>query len=135
LPSGTFLPTRAIAALGRLVGRRHFGYAPFVPDMEVDDGFHFSGGHADIRLVATPGHSPGSISITVDGEVAIVGDAIFGVLKRSVFPPFADDVQTMVHSWNTLLHTGCSLFLPGHGKEIVRDRLMKAYAARMPADS
>lgn len=133
LPSGTFLLTQAIVALGRLVGRRHFGYDPFVPDMAVGGGFEFSRDRADIRLVATPGHSPGSASITVDGEVAIVGDAMFGVLKQSVFPPFADDVQTMVRSWDTLLHTGCSLFLPGHGKEIVRERLAKAYAAHVPA--
>jgi hypothetical protein len=40
-----------------------------------------------------------------------VGDAMFGVFNWSVFPPFADDVPTMIKSWRKLLKTGCHSFL------------------------
>jgi glyoxylase-like metal-dependent hydrolase (beta-lactamase superfamily II) len=43
----------------------------------------------DAYLLNTPGHSPGSLSVFVGHEIAVVGDAMFGVAPRSVFPPFA----------------------------------------------
>jgi hydroxyacylglutathione hydrolase len=78
-------------------------------------------------LINTEGHSPGSISIIVDNEVAVAGDAMFGVFKNSIFPPYADNPAEMVKSWKKLLNTGCKIFLPGHGNEIKRERLKKEY--------
>jgi hypothetical protein len=66
-------------------------------------------------ILNTPGHSIGSMSIIVDDEIAIVGDAIFGVFKKTVFPPFSDDVEQMIKSWRLLLDTNCSVFIPAHG--------------------
>jgi len=66
----------------------------------------------------------------VDDEIALVGDTLFGVLPRSVWPPFADDPARMVQSWGQLLETPCRLFLPGHGREIGRERLGRNFAAR-----
>jgi glyoxylase-like metal-dependent hydrolase (beta-lactamase superfamily II) len=47
-------------------------------------------------------------------EIAIVGDAMFGVFRGSVLPPFGDDIGQMIQSWGSLLDTGCSVFLPAH---------------------
>jgi glyoxylase-like metal-dependent hydrolase (beta-lactamase superfamily II) len=52
---------------------------------------------------------------------------MFGVVKNAVFPPYADDVETMIKSWKKLLDTRCQLFLPGHGNEINRRLLEKEY--------
>jgi hypothetical protein len=60
-------------------------------------------------------------------EIALVGDAMFGVFKGSVFPPFADDVNQMVASWKLLLATKCNTFLPSHGSTCSRDLLQKNY--------
>ena len=79
------------------------------------------------RILPTPGHTPGSMSVIVDDETALVGDALFGVFPGSAFPPFGADVKQVVRSWKTLLDTGCSLFLPAHGLARSRELLQRQY--------
>ncbi|HPT15120.1 MAG TPA: MBL fold metallo-hydrolase [Bacteroidales bacterium] len=78
-------------------------------------------------IMHTPGHSQGSASIIVDNEIAIVGDAMFGVLPWSVYPPFLQDEKQLVESWRKLLETGCDLFLPSHGSGSSRKLLTRNY--------
>jgi len=125
LPDGTFLITKLIAQLGRLIGRNKFGYEPFHSDIIVKDGYDLKFEDDSIRIIETPGHSIDSISILVDNEIAIVGDAMFGVFKNSIFPPYSDDILKMIESWKKLLATDCKIFLPGHGKEVKRNLLQK----------
>ena len=93
------------------------GYEPTDFDVSVDGEFRLEPFGFPGYVLPTPGHSPGSISAIIDDEIAIVGDAMFGVFAGSVFPPFADDVRLMVESWKKLLDTGCGTYLPGHGSE------------------
>jgi glyoxylase-like metal-dependent hydrolase (beta-lactamase superfamily II) len=88
---------------------------PCRPDILVDDELSLADFGFNARIVYTPGHSPGSQSVIVDGEIALVGDAMFGIVPGSAFPPFASDVPLLVDSWGKLLVTGCRLFLPAHG--------------------
>jgi glyoxylase-like metal-dependent hydrolase (beta-lactamase superfamily II) len=53
---------------------------------------------------------------------------MFGVFKNSIFPPYSDDAVKMIESWGKLINSGCSIFLPGHGKEIKRSLLEKEYS-------
>jgi hydroxyacylglutathione hydrolase len=127
LPEGTFLTTRLIAKLGRLMGKSKFGYEPFKPDIFVNGDYDLNISDSRIRTIETIGHSADSVSILVDNEIAIVGDVMFGVFKNSVFPPYSDDIVRMIESWGKLLNTDCRIFLPGHGKEISRNLLQKEY--------
>jgi hydroxyacylglutathione hydrolase len=81
----------------------------------------------DAYIHPTPGHSAGSQSVVVDDEIAIVGDALFGVFRGSVLPPWAADAELMIKSWKILLDTGCRLFLPGHGRPRDRETLQNQY--------
>ncbi len=119
--------TRLISFLGNWTGKKRFGYKPFIPDILLDEEFDLMDYDLNIKLIKTEGHSSGSISVIVDNEIAIVGDAIFGVFKNSVFPPYADKIEEMVESWDKLLNTDCNIFLPGHGKEVKRELLQKEY--------
>lgn len=78
-------------------------------------------------LLPTPGHTSGSMSLIVDGEIAIAGDALFGMFPGSALPPWAIDRDELVRSWKLLLDTGCRLFLPSHGRPRGRDLLLKQY--------
>jgi glyoxylase-like metal-dependent hydrolase (beta-lactamase superfamily II) len=127
LPGGTFVVTKLIAGLGRLIGKRKFGFEPFQPDILIDKEYDLCVAGSSIKLIETAGHSADSVSILVDNEVALVGDVMFGVFKNSVFPPYADDIAKMTDSWGKLLQTDCKIFLPGHGKEIKRTLLQKEY--------
>lgn len=125
LPEGTNRATRLIVKLGKAIGSRRFGYEPFEADLVFDETLDLKEQGYNLKVVATPGHSPGSASLIVNDEIALVGDATFGILPWSVFPPYADEVNTLVKSWGKLLTSGCSLFLPGHGRAIRRDLLQK----------
>ena len=90
-------------------------YEPADGDVLVDDTLPLEPYGIPGYLLHTPGHTPGSISAIIDDEIAIVGDAMVGVFKNSVLPPFAVDVPLLVQSWKRLLDAGCKMFLPAHG--------------------
>jgi hydroxyacylglutathione hydrolase len=125
LPKGTFPLTRFISKLGSWIGKSRFGYKPFVSDRLISSELSLEA--LKMTLIPTPGHSKGSISIIVDNDIALVGDALFGVFAKSVFPPFADDVNGMISSWGLLLQTNCHTFLPGHGSVITRELLNREF--------
>lgn len=104
-----------------------FKYKPVEADIFVEDKYSLKEYGFNAEIVHTPGHSIGSISIIVDNEIAIVGDAMFGVFRNSAFPPFAADPKTLVESWRKLLDSGCSLFMPAHGSANSRELLRKEY--------
>jgi glyoxylase-like metal-dependent hydrolase (beta-lactamase superfamily II) len=127
IPKGTTLVSELISKLCRRVGKQRFGYAIFIPDVYVCARMDLLNYGLDIKLIETPGHSDGSISIVVDNEITLVGDAMFGVFKKLVFLPFANDTKEMITSWRKLLDTNSYIFLPGHGGEIKREVLHREY--------
>jgi glyoxylase-like metal-dependent hydrolase (beta-lactamase superfamily II) len=125
LPKGTNEISRLLLVFGKRIGKKWFGYQEFAPDKTVKDYLSMADMGFQIEIISTPGHSSGSISILVNKEIAIVGDAMFGIFRNSIFPPFADDEKELFKSWKKLLDTGCNLFLPGHGGEISRELVKK----------
>ena len=83
-----------------------------------------------VYVIHTPGHTPGSQSVIADNEIAIVGDAMFGVFPGAVFPPFGLDSEELVRSWGKLLKTKCKLYLPSHGSENSIELVTKDYNRR-----
>jgi hydroxyacylglutathione hydrolase len=60
--------------------------APPPPDRELADGQTLSIGACDFRVIHTPGHSPGGVSLVGHG-VALVGDTLFaGSIGRTDLP-------------------------------------------------
>ena len=127
IPRGTMFLTQLISFIGRRLARKSGEYEAVRPDLSITDrsGLEPYGVHG--YVLPTPGHSPGSLCIIVDGKTALVGDTMFGISRRSAFPPFADDVDELLGSWNLLIDTGCQRFLPGHGKPISIDLLRESY--------
>ena len=127
LPKGSNLATGfMVDVLGKKLESR-YQYEKVNPDIIVDEKYDLIDFEFNMYIIHTPGHSKGSMGIIIDNEIAIVGDAMFGVFGNSIYPPFADDPETMVKSWNKLINTNCDLFLPGHGKEIRRKLLESQY--------
>jgi glyoxylase-like metal-dependent hydrolase (beta-lactamase superfamily II) len=127
VPPGTIWITRLLIRL--LAGKIQswFSYDPCKPDIRVGDMYELNTFGLNARLLHTPGHSPGMISLIVDDEIALVGDALFGIFPGSVFPPFAENVHQLLNSWDRLLDTGCRLYLPAHGRPVPRELLKKCY--------
>jgi hydroxyacylglutathione hydrolase len=131
LPGGTIKVTKFLVDhLGEKVQCK-VKYEPCEVDIQVEDFLDLSEFGCNARIIHTPGHTAGSMSILVDDEIALVGDILFGDVPNSVFPPFADDVEQLVASWGRLLESKCELFLPAHGFHISRKVLEKCYKKRI----
>lgn len=127
IPKGTNLFSKVIVYLlaNKLTPRP--GYEPCQYDISIDTKFDLNYFGFNAYILHTPGHSPGSVSVIVDDEIAVAGDAMFGVFKWSIFPPFAQDTVKLIKSWGYLLETNCSVFLPSHGSSNSRQLVQKDY--------
>lgn len=89
IPPGRNVPTETI---GKLM--RAFGWVmpleTFAPDVLLDDGQSLREFGLDARIVHTPGHTLGSITLLTHQGVAFVGDAILNLVRVS-FPLFWED--------------------------------------------
>ena len=126
-PIGTLPFSKMLISVFETFFTKNFGYQPCEPDMEIGGPFSFDNLGVDWQVIYTPGHSIGCLSLIVDQEIALVGDAMFGMFPKSVLTPFAEDVPQLVKTWNTLLETPCSLFIAGHGWAVTREKLSRNY--------
>lgn len=75
------------------------------------------------HLIHTPGHTPGSVSVVLEGGRVIAGDLLAsGILLggialrgRPKSPPFEEDRAAVAASLHRLLAMGCETFYLGHG--------------------
>jgi len=92
-----------------------FGATPSPPaDMTVREGDSITVGNVALRVIHTPGHSPGGISLYGDG-VVFTGDTLFvGSVGRTDFP-YASWEQ-LEHSIRARLYSlpGDTIVYPGH---------------------
>ena len=117
LPAGSLVITKWFTERMASLPVVRFPFSKLTGDEMVDDRKNLEDIGIQGYVLHTPGHSSGSLSVIVDEEIAIVGDTMWGLFEKALFPPFADDPRQLVQSWQLLLETGCSLFLPGHGSE------------------
>ncbi|NIV44294.1 MBL fold metallo-hydrolase [Candidatus Bathyarchaeota archaeon] len=81
------------------------------------------------RVIHTPGHTAGSVSVLLDS-----GDAFIGCLAQNKFPlrlnpglpVLADSIEKVKESWKRLFELGVETAYPGHGKPFPADIIRKA---------
>lgn len=122
IPAGTVFIGRILSFLGRKVLPSIGSYPAVTADILVEDRYDITELGIEAYVIHTPGHTNGSVSLIIDNEYAFVGDSMFGIMKKSILPPFADDPSALKRSWQVLAETGCRIFYPGHGKPIDRQR-------------
>lgn len=127
---GTVRATRFLVARLAKRGGRLASFEPCPADVCVGGVRRLDDLGFEAYLLPTPGHSPGSMSLIVDDEIAVVGDAMFGVFPGSIFPPFGGDPGQLVESWGRLLAAPCRLFLPAHGSADPRRLVFREYQKR-----
>jgi glyoxylase-like metal-dependent hydrolase (beta-lactamase superfamily II) len=77
-------------------------------------GFGISG-----KVIHTPGHSSGSVSILLESGEAFVGDMAmnkFPLRLSPGLPIFAEDSLKLNESWRLLLGQGAKMIYPSHGE-------------------
>lgn len=134
LPAGTNPLTAFLISLHARRGFPSFDYEACPPDLTVDDRLDLTPMGFPAFLIHTPGHSRGSMSLIIREEIALVGDTMFGQIPGVVFPIFADDPSALMKSWERLLITGSTNFLPAHGLAVSR-RMLEVKYQKMKAFS
>jgi len=111
---------------GKVFTALHKVFMPFIkiPKAKVDlvlgdEGLSLVDFGIPGRIVYTPGHSSGSVSVLLDTGEAFVGDLAmnrFPLRLSPGLPIFADDPAAVVSSWKMLIKLGASTVYPAHGR-------------------
>lgn len=121
----TFCPTGWFARLYIKTPVMFRPYSAFTPDIMLRgrESIDLSPFGIPGKILPTPGHTAGSVSIELDSREALVGDLIAsGILLggiartgRARRPPFEDDPHAVARELNRLLASGVETFYIGHG--------------------
>jgi hydroxyacylglutathione hydrolase len=83
------------------------------------------------RVLYTPGHSTGDLTLVLDDGSAFVGDLVQGPRIQNLTPPefsiMAVDEPAMFASWRLLLESGAKTLYPGHGKIVDIDKIVPVF--------
>jgi glyoxylase-like metal-dependent hydrolase (beta-lactamase superfamily II) len=96
-----------------------------------DEGLSLSGFGIPGRVLYTPGHSSGSVSVLLDSGEAFVGDLAMNAFPLRLspgLPIFAEDPAAVIASWELLLEAGAREVYPAHGKPFPADVIRRAIA-------
>src|SRR5581483_7201726 len=131
LAAGHNRPLHATGFLGRLV--RAFSdkpFPPFAPDLVMQAEFDRAPYGVDGKVIALPGHTPGSVAVILPSGDAIVGDLLRGGIVRTHTPErhfFHDDCRAAEAHLDQLIDMNIKRFFVGHGGPIdakaARDKL------------
>jgi glyoxylase-like metal-dependent hydrolase (beta-lactamase superfamily II) len=123
-----------LATLYMLATRRGFHYPPVPLDegailLDGDDDGVLRRMGFDARVIATPGHTPGSISVVTDRGDVLCGDAVMSFLPitgAGLRPIFVSDCAAVFASWRKILDSGATTIYPAHGAPVPAARLRDA---------
>jgi len=101
-------------------------------DVVIDDaGMSLSEYGIPGKVVWTPGHSMGHVSIILDSGDAIVGDMAMNswfLRLTPGLPVLADDIKLVVESWKKILPMGIKQVYPAHGMDFPVEVMQKEIA-------
>lgn len=101
-------------------------YASVEPDILVEDEMSLEPFGFEARILTTPGHTSGSLTVLTQQGQAFIGDLAsnnypFG--QGPIFNPIGDDGALMLESWTKVLQKGARTLMPGHGAPFGAERL------------
>jgi glyoxylase-like metal-dependent hydrolase (beta-lactamase superfamily II) len=90
--------------------------AKVTADLTVGDGDTLPAGSLTLRVVHTPGHSPGHICLFLEEERALFsGDNVLGIGTTAIAPPPSGDMAQYLDSLRRMKALDAALICPGHG--------------------
>lgn len=84
-----------------------------------DEGLYLQEYGIPGKIIHTPGHTAGSVSVVLETGEAFVGDLAMNKFPLGLgpgLPIFAEDIQAVKESWKLLLEQGVEKVFPAHGK-------------------
>ena len=114
IPAGTRKYPRFISRAGSMFYPKFASPNPFNADIVNEKEFDLNEFGLNAKVIHTPGHTKGSQSVIL-GRTAITGDAFVNMRNGWIFPPFADDPEVLLQTWQQLFDSGIKEIYPGHG--------------------
>lgn len=137
-----------VTAWGRILRAMHRPFMPLIdiPATDVDvvldeEPFALWSYGIPGRVIHTPGHSTGSVSVLLESGDAFVGDLAMNRLPLRFspgLPIFADQPAAVIESWRSLLEQGAKTVYPAHGKPFpasIIARKLAEFEQPIPADN
>jgi glyoxylase-like metal-dependent hydrolase (beta-lactamase superfamily II) len=93
-----------------------------------DEGMSLNAYGIPGKVVYTPGHSQGHVSILLDSGDAIVGDMAMNAWYLRLtpgLPVLADNIHQVVQSWKKILPMGIKRVYPAHGMDFPVEVMQK----------
>ena len=98
-------------------------------DIVIDDnGMSLKEYGIPARVIHTPGHSMGHVTIVMDSGEAFVGDMAMNAWFLRLtpgLPVLADDINMVVESWKKILPLGIKQVYPAHGMDFPVEVMQK----------
>ncbi len=88
------------------------------PDILIEDEMELAKFGIDGKVIPTPGHTAGCVTVMLAGGCALQGDMIFGGLLRKHspgFPYFCKDKEQLLKSIQLILDRNPKIIYAGHG--------------------
>jgi len=89
-----------------------------VPELILENGMLLEDFGLGAKVLHTPGHTSGSISVLLEDGSAFIGDLVMGKVPlkyKPLAPSFAEDMTSVYDSWKYLLESGARTIYPAHG--------------------
>ena len=126
LPKGKNFMIESFVWMGRHFMKSLARYPATDPDIIFEDRYDLKEYGIDAYAMHTPGHTSGSLCVILNNKYAYAGDTLFGVFRRTAYPPFVDHPDLLIQSWQRLIETGCTMFYPAHGGVVGLEKLKKS---------
>lgn len=122
-----------IGVVGRIFSRTpppNLTTSPLHPQIVLTGEYRLDDHGVDARIIPTPGHTPGSVSVLLDQGDLIAGDIIAGTLlgllpRRPAYPPFHDDPVQALASLQAVLRLRPHTLHLGHGGPMPAHRVQR----------
>lgn len=137
LREGSSAPAIPASFLGKLLGLAIGRHAP-APTLAVNPVILVHGSY-DLapfgvtgRIVPTPGHTKGSLSVILESGEAIIGDLVMGMAPATKprLPVFADNVDAAQESIRTILAANPRIIYTGHGGPFTPEQIQTLLIGR-----
>ena len=123
-----------LSLLGKTLKKHYeaFAWPAALADLTIDAPMDLSPYGVAGKILPTPGHTAGSLSVLLENGEAIIGDLLSGGFLGGMFfpskptlPVFAEDQRALLQNTKELLDQGARVFYVGHGGPLHHPRVAR----------
>ncbi len=102
-------------------------FDPVEPDIVIKDEYSLQEFGINAKVIHTPGHTSGTISIITEKGNAFIGCCAHGFPLRinSGLPTIAQDIEQVLSSWERIIKEGAKKIYISHGKPVNINKMKK----------